>query len=60
LNAGAVQQQDLLLAQARNNHGCDTIPNRAIDECGSKGACCDVHDDCFSRYSCNVKHVMLL
>jgi hypothetical protein len=54
LNASAVQQQDLLLAQARNNHGYDAIPTWAIDECDSKGACCDVHDDCFSRYGCNV------
>jgi hypothetical protein len=40
LNAGAGQQQDLLLAQARNNHGYDAIPNWVID--------------CFSRYGCNV------
>ena len=53
LNA-AIEQQNLLVAQARNNHGCDAIPNWAINECGSKGACCDVHDDCYTRNGCTV------
>ena len=34
--------------------GCDLLPGRYnwIASCGTKGACCDVHDACYRRYGC--------
>ncbi len=38
----------------RDNHGCDSLLGyQVLDSCGPKGACCDVHDDCFARYGCD-------
>lgn len=34
-----------------DNKGCDS-PMDGFS-CGEKGACCDAHDDCFSRYGCS-------
>ncbi|CAF1641090.1 unnamed protein product, partial [Didymodactylos carnosus] len=40
-------QQDRL-KRAIDNHGCDAL----VDSCGSKGACCDEHDDCYAQHGC--------
>jgi hypothetical protein len=37
--------------QEYDNYGCD-IPNWAVDSCGSKGQCCDVHDACYAEHDC--------
>lgn len=36
---------------AYDNYGCD-IPTWAVDSCGSKGKCCDVHDACYAKHGC--------
>ncbi|AKT40801.1 uncharacterized protein CMC5_049570 [Chondromyces crocatus] len=37
--------------QAYDSHGCD-IPTWAVNSCGSKGKCCDVHDSCYAKNGC--------
>ncbi|CAF3420513.1 unnamed protein product [Rotaria sp. Silwood1] len=32
----------------KNYPGCDAL----IDSCGQKGACCDIHDDCYQKNRC--------
>ncbi|KYF59918.1 hypothetical protein BE04_42940 [Sorangium cellulosum] len=42
-------------SEAYDNWGCDLLPGayNGIVSCGTKGACCDVHDACFATYGCN-------
>jgi hypothetical protein len=37
-----------------DNWGCDLLPGRFnwVASCGTKGACCDVHDACYARFGC--------
>lgn len=37
--------------EAYDSYGCD-IPTWAVNSCGSKGKCCDVHDACYAQHGC--------
>lgn len=54
--AGAVYMQTKVSNAMTNgeeydSYGCD-IPSWAVNSCGSKGKCCDVHDACYARNGC--------
>lgn len=34
-----------------DSYGCD-IPTWAVNSCGSKGKCCDIHDACYAKNGC--------
>lgn len=40
---------DTTLHPQGRKEGCDAI----VDSCGSKGACCDTHDECWRRHNCS-------
>ena len=45
---GAASISDNIHRQKRDNYGCDAF----VTSCGSKGACCDVHDQCYKEHGC--------
>ncbi|CAF1407916.1 unnamed protein product [Didymodactylos carnosus] len=36
----------------RDSYGCD-VSGFVVSDCGQKGKCCDVHDDCYRRNGCS-------
>ncbi|CAF1160428.1 unnamed protein product [Adineta ricciae] len=45
---GAASISENIHRQKRDNFGCDAF----VTSCGSKGACCDVHDQCYKEHGC--------
>ncbi|MGK4009016.1 hypothetical protein WMF31_40805 [Sorangium sp. So ce1036] len=54
--AAVIQAQvsRVISGEEYDNWGCDLLPGQYnwIVSCGTKGACCDVHDACFATYGC--------